>query len=92
MRVANQQYFAFLEPESAAIIWPATACKSKSSRKTPTISRISASGKMVVYKLLPNDKEEKVFEEAIKTDEKGRATWTWPTDDAGQFRIAYEAD
>ncbi len=51
----------------------------------------SASGKMVVYKLLPNNKEEKVFEEAIQTDEKGRAIWTWPTDNAGQFRIAYEA-
>src|SRR5207249_3313381 len=50
-----------------------------------------AAGKMVVYKLLPGDKESKVFEEAIKTDEQGRAFWTWPSDEAGQFRIAYEA-
>jgi hypothetical protein len=52
---------------------------------------LSASGKMRVYKLLPGDKEEKVFEDDVQTDEKGRVFWTWPSDQSGQFRIAYEA-
>jgi hypothetical protein len=46
---------------------------------------------MVVYKLLPGDKEEKIYDAPVRTDAKGRAFWTWPSDEAGHYRIAYEA-
>src|SRR5690606_20576147 len=52
---------------------------------------IAASGKMVVYKQLEGDKEEKVYEEAVATDKEGRLFWEWVADAAGRFRIAYEA-
>ncbi len=90
VRVANQQYFAFLNAKQGYYL-AGDRVQIEVVTQDANDKPKSASGKMVVYKLLPNDKEEKVFEEAIRTDEKGRATWTWPTDNAGEFRIAYEA-
>lgn len=90
VRVANQQYFAFLNAKQGYYL-SGDRVQIEVVTQDANDKPKSASGKMVVYKLLPNDKEEKVFEEAIRTDEKGRATWIWPTDTAGHFRIAYEA-
>ena len=90
VRVANQQYFAFLDAKQG-YYYVGDRVQIEVVTQDANDKPKSASGKMVVYKLLPNNKEEKVFEEAIRTDEKGRATWSWPNDNAGQFRIAYEA-
>jgi alpha-2-macroglobulin len=90
VRVANQQYFAFLNAKQGYYL-SGDRVQIEIITQDANDKPQSASGKMVVYKLLPNDKEEKVFEEAIRTDEKGRAVWTWPTDNAGQFRIAWES-
>ncbi|HEY0072509.1 MAG TPA: alpha-2-macroglobulin family protein, partial [Abditibacteriaceae bacterium] len=85
-----QQYFAFLNAKQGYYL-AGDRVQIELITQDANDKPQSASGKMVVYKLLPDDKEEKVYEEAIRTDEKGRATWTWPTDNAGHFRIAYEA-
>ncbi|MDQ3815319.1 MAG: MG2 domain-containing protein, partial [Armatimonadota bacterium] len=90
IRVANQQYFAFLDPKRGYYV-SGDRVQIEVVTQDANDRPISASGKMVVYKLLDGDKENKVFEEPIKTDGKGRAFWTWPTDEAGHFRVAYEA-
>ena len=90
VKVARQQYFAFLNTDSGY---------SQVGERVPIELRtqdandqpVAASGKMVVYRLLPGDKEEKVFEEAIATDAKGYAKWTWEAKDSGQFRVEYQA-
>jgi uncharacterized protein YfaS (alpha-2-macroglobulin family) len=90
VRVANQQYFAFLDTKhgfyQSGDRIPFELVTQDANNKP-----LSASGKMVVYKELPGDKEEKVFESAVQTDKQGRTFWTWENDASGQFRIAYEA-
>lgn len=90
VKVARQQYFAFLNVERGYF---------QKGDRVPVELRtqdandqpVAASGKMVVYKLLPGDKEEKVFEEAVATDATGRAFWNYEATDGGQFRIEYQA-
>ncbi len=90
VKVANQQYFAFLDAKQG-YYQSGDRVQIEVVTQDANDKPLAATGKMVVYKLLPGDKEEKVFEEAVTTDAKGRAFWTWPSDQAGQFRIAYEA-
>ncbi len=90
VRVANQQYFAFLNAKQGYYI-SGDRVQIEIVTQDANDKPQSTAGKMVVYKLLPDNKEEKIFEEAIRTDEKGRAIWTWPTDNAGHFRIAWES-
>ncbi len=90
VKVARQQYFAFLDSDRGY---------SQQNDRVPLELRtqdanaqpVAASGQMVVYRLLPGDKEEKVFEQAIATDAKGYAKWTWEAKESGQFRVEYRA-
>ena len=90
VKVARQQYFAFLNTDSGY---------SQVGDRVPIELRtqdandvpVAASGKMVVFRLLPGDKEEKVFEQAIATDAKGYAKWTWEAKESGQFRVEFQA-
>lgn len=90
VKVANQQYFAFLNAKQGYYI-AGDRAQIEIETRDANDQPISAAGKMVVYKLDPGDKEHQVFSEAIETDKMGRAFWTWPTDATGNFRIAYEA-
>ena len=90
VKVARQQYFAFLKTDRGYF---------QKGDRVPVELRtqdandepLAAAGKMVVYRLLPGDKEEKVYEEAIATDASGRAFWTWEAKESGQFRVEYQA-
>jgi uncharacterized protein YfaS (alpha-2-macroglobulin family)/tetratricopeptide (TPR) repeat protein len=90
VRVANQQYFAFLDAKRGYYL-QGDRVQIELVTQNANDKPVRAAGKMVVYKLLPNDKEEKVYEEAISTDATGRTFWNWPTDQAGSFRVAYES-
>lgn len=90
VRVANQQYFAFLDPKRG-YYRAGDRVQLELATQDANDQPFSASGKMVVYKKIEGNREEKFHEEAIKTDEHGRAFWNWQPDVAGQFRIAYEA-
>lgn len=90
VRVSNQQYFAFLDTKQG-FYQAGDRIQFELVTQDANNKPIGASGKMVVYKLLSGDKEEKVFESAVQTDKQGRTFWTWANDGAGQFRIAYEA-
>ena len=90
VKVARQQYFAFLKTDQGYF---------QAGDRVPVELRtqdanevaVAASGKMVIFRLLPGDKEEKVFEEPITTDAKGYAKWIWEAKDSGQFRVEYQA-
>jgi uncharacterized protein YfaS (alpha-2-macroglobulin family)/TolA-binding protein len=90
VRLAKQQYFAFLNTKGGFF---------QQGDRVPVEIRIqdandkpqAANGKMVVYKQLPGDKEDRVLEAPISIDKSGAAFWTWNSDQSGQFRIAYEA-
>ena len=90
VKVARQPYFAFLDVKRGYF---------QKGDRVPVELRtqdangqsVAASGKMTVYKLLPGDQEEKVFEAPISTDAGGRAFWNWEASDSGQFRVEYQA-
>jgi len=89
VKVANQDYFAFLNTqrgfgEIGDRVEVEVRTQSANDKPLPQ------SGKMVVYRQLPNDKEEKVHEEAVSTDASGVLFWRWEADVAGEFRIAWE--
>ncbi len=89
VKVANQDYFAFLNIQRGfAEVGDRVEVeiRTQSANDKP----LPQSGKVVVYRQLPNDKEEKVHEEAISTDASGVLFWTWQADVAGEFRIAWE--
>ena len=71
VKVARQPYFAFLDAERGYFQKgdrvPIEIAHAGRQRSTPS----RRAGKMVVYRLLPGDKEEKIFEEAISTDADG---------------------
>ena len=90
VRVSDQQYFAFLDLQKG-FYQAGDRIQVELVTQDANDKPLSASGKMVVYKLLPGNKEEQVFEETVKTDAKGRVFWNWQNDGAGQFRVAYEA-
>ncbi|HVF84571.1 MAG TPA: alpha-2-macroglobulin family protein, partial [Abditibacteriaceae bacterium] len=90
VRLAKQQYFAFLNTKGGFF---------QQGDRVPIEIRIqdandkpqAANGKMVVYKQLPGDKEDRVLEAPVSIDRSGTEFWTWNNDQSGQFRIAYEA-
>lgn len=90
VKVARQQYFAFLNTDRGY---------SQQGDRVPVELRtqdandqpVAAAGKMVVFRLLPGDKEEQIFEEAITTNAQGYAKWTWEARESGQFRVEYQA-
>jgi uncharacterized protein YfaS (alpha-2-macroglobulin family) len=90
VKVARQPYFAFLNTQRGYF---QTGDRVPIELRTQDANEqsVAATGKMVVYKLLPGDKEEKVFEEAISTDASGRTFWNWEAKDSGQFRVEYQA-
>ncbi|RYG65802.1 hypothetical protein EON80_16650, partial [bacterium] len=90
VKVARQPYFAFLNTQRGYF---QTGDRVPIELRTQDANdqSVAASGKMVVYKLLPGDKEEKVFEEAISTDSSGRTFWNWEAKDSGQFRVEYQS-
>jgi uncharacterized protein YfaS (alpha-2-macroglobulin family) len=90
VKVANQQYFAFLQPKRG-YFQIGDRVEIEVVTQDANDKPVGASGTMVVYKLLPGDKEEKIYDAPVRTDAKGRAFWTWPSDEAGHYRIAYEA-
>ena len=90
VKVARQQYFAFLDADRGYFTQGDRVpieVRTQDANDQP----IAASGKMVVYRFLPGDKEEKVFEEAISTNAEGRAFWKWEAKESGQFRVEYQA-
>ena len=90
VKVARQQYFAFLDAKNGYFQKGDRVpieLRTQDANEQP----VAASGKMVVYRLLPGNKEEKVFEEAIATNAEGRAFWTWDAKDSGQFRVEFQA-
>ncbi|HEX8235004.1 MAG TPA: MG2 domain-containing protein [Abditibacteriaceae bacterium] len=90
VKVANQQYFAFLQPKRG-YFQIGDRVEIEVVTQDANDKPVGASGTMTVYKLLPGDKEEKIYDAPVRTDAKGRAFWTWPSDEAGHYRIAYEA-
>lgn len=90
VKVANQQYFAFLDPRRGYYL-TGDRIQIELQTRDANDQAFSAAGRMVVYRMEPGDKETKVHEEAVQTDKEGRAFWTWQVDQAGSFRIAYEA-
>jgi uncharacterized protein YfaS (alpha-2-macroglobulin family) len=90
VKVANQEYFAFLNsPRGFNEIGDRVEIEVRTQNAND--KPFAAAGKMVVYRQLPNDKEEKVYEEAVKTDAQGRLFWKWEPDIAGEFRVAWES-
>ena len=89
VKVANQDYFAFLDIQRG-FVEVGDRVEIEVRTQSANDKPLTQSGKMVVYRQLPNDKEEKVFEQAVATDENGRLFWRWEADVAGQFRIAWE--
>ena len=90
VKVARQQYFAFLDADRGYFQQGdrvPVEVRTQDANDQP----VAASGKMVVLRLLPGDKEEQVFEQAISTDAKGYAKWTWQAKESGQFRVEYRA-
>ncbi|MDF2441579.1 MAG: alpha-2-macroglobulin, partial [Abditibacteriota bacterium] len=90
VKVANQQYFAYLDAKRGYYI-AGDRVQIEVATRDANDKAVSVAGKMVIYKLLPGNKEERIFEEAVQTDAQGRLFWTWPSDNAGHFRIAWEA-
>lgn len=89
VRVADQEYFAFLNaPRSYG--FQGDRIEVEVRTQTANDKPISRKGQMVVYKLLPDNKEEKVFSAPAETDASGKLFWTWQADVSGQFRIAWE--
>ncbi|HEX8552097.1 MAG TPA: MG2 domain-containing protein [Abditibacteriaceae bacterium] len=90
VRVANQEYFAFLNaPRGYGFVGDTIDIELRTQNAND--KPLSTKGQMVVYKQLPDNKEEKIFTEPIETDASGKVFWKWQADVAGQFRIAYES-
>ena len=90
VKVARQQYFAFLKTDNGYFNQGDRApieLRTQDANGQP----VAASGQMIVYRLLPGDKEEKIFEQAISTDAQGYALWNWEANASGQFRVEYRA-
>ena len=90
VKVARQQYFAFLKTDNGYFQKGDRVpieLRTQDANEQP----VAASGMMVVYRLLEGEREEKVFEEPIATDAKGYAKWTWEAKESGQFRVEYRA-
>ena len=90
VKVARQQYFAFLKTDQGYFQQGDRVpieLRTQDANEQP----VAASGTMAVYRLLPGDKEEKIFEEAISTNKEGYAKWTWEAKESGQFRVEYQA-
>ncbi|MBV9469317.1 MAG: hypothetical protein JOZ57_08730, partial [Abitibacteriaceae bacterium] len=90
IKVAGQQYFAFLDAKRGYYL-AGDRVQIEVATRDANEQPFRAAGKMVVYKLEPGDKEHQVFSEPIETDAQGRAFWTWQADAAGSYRIAYES-
>ena len=89
VKVASQDYFAFLDAKRG-FYQEGDRVQIEIVTRNANDKPVAASGKMVVYRLLEGDKEEKVSEDAVTVDETGRAFWDWQSVGAGQFRIAWE--
>ena len=90
VKVARQQYFAFLNTDNGYFQQGdrvPVELRTQDANEVP----VAASGTMVVYRLLEGEREEKVFEEPIATDAKGYAKWMWEAKESGQFRVEYRA-
>ena len=90
VKVAAQQYFAFLDTDQGYFV-PGDRVPIELRTQDANGEPVAASGKMVVYRLLPGNKETKVYEEAIATNKEGRAFWKWQAKESGQFRVEYQA-
>jgi hypothetical protein len=95
VRVANQQYFAFLDAKRGYYL-AGDHVEIEVVTQDANNRPVAATGKMVVYRLVSDGagsqaKEEKLHEEPVQVDDKGHLFWTWQPDVAGRFRIAYEA-
>lgn len=94
VRVANQQYFAFLNAQRGYYM-AGDRAQVEIVTQDANDRPIAAAGKMVIYRILDNTvspvKEEKLREEEVRIDEKGRVFWNWQPNVTGHFRIAYEA-
>ena len=90
VKVARQQYFAFLDAKGG-YFQPGDRVPVELRTQDANGQPLAASGKMVVYRLLPGDKEEQVYEAAISTNAEGYAQWIWQARESGQFRVEYRA-
>ncbi len=90
VKVARQQYFAFLDTDRGYFV-QGDRVPVEVRTQDANEQAMAASGKMVVFRLLPGGKEEQVFEEAIATNAEGYAKWTWEAKESGQFRVEYRA-
>ena len=91
VKVARQQYFAFLKTDNG-YFQQGDRVPLELRTQDANDQPVAASGTMVVYRLLPGDnKEEKVFEEPISTNADGYAKWIWEAKESGQFRVEYQA-
>ena len=89
VKVASQDYFAFLDAKRG-FYQEGDRVQIEIVTRNANDNPVAASGKMVVYRLLPGDKEAVVSEENVTVDGTGRAFWEWESAGAGQFRIAWE--
>ena len=90
VKVSRQQYFAFLDADRGYFQQGDRVpleLRTQDANEQP----LAATGKMVVYRLLPGERQTKVFEEAISTNKEGRAFWKWEAKDSGQFRVEFQA-
>ncbi len=90
VKVARQQYFAFLDADRG-YFQQGDRVPIEVRTQDANAQNVAGVGKMTVYRLLPGDKEEQVFQEAIATNAKGYAKWTWEAKESGQFRVEYQA-
>ncbi len=90
VKVASQDYFAFLDAKRG-FYQEGDRVQIEIVTRNANDKPVAATGKMVVYRLLEGDKEEKVSEEAVTVDKTGRAFWEWQSVGAGQFRIAWQS-
>ncbi|HEX8463084.1 MAG TPA: MG2 domain-containing protein, partial [Abditibacterium sp.] len=90
VKVARQPYFAFLDTQRG-YFQKGDRVPIEIRTQDANEQSVAASGKMTVFKLLPGNREEKVFEEATSTDATGRAFWNWTATDSGQFRVEWSS-
>jgi hypothetical protein len=89
VRVAGQQYFAFLNARRGYYL-QGDRIQFELVTQDANDKPVAEAGKMVVYRTLPDNKDERVMAADVRTDDKGRAFWTWEAVKPGTYRVAYE--
>lgn len=90
VRVARQEYFAFLDTKQG-FYREGDRIKIELVTQDANDKPRPAPGKVIVYRQLLGEKETQVLAEDVATDKDGRLFWTWEARQAGTFRVVYEA-